>query len=58
MKFLADMGISPRVVEERGQNDHDAIHSAEQGLNRSEALSKGAVLSVTERKVRVRRLPI
>ena len=32
MKFLADMGISPRVVEDLRQKGHDAIHLAEQGL--------------------------
>ena len=120
MKFLADMGISPRVVEELLQNGHDAVHLAEQELNRmvdsdilqkarqeerillthdldfgellaasggelpsvvilrlrdmrapnvskhlfsiidqqAEALTKGAVLSVTEQKVRIRRLTI
>jgi predicted nuclease of predicted toxin-antitoxin system len=120
MRFLADMGISPRVVEELRQNGHDAVHLTEQGLNRlidgdilqkarqenrvllthdldfgellaasggelpsviifrlrdmrspnvsrhlnsilnqqSEALAEGAVLSVTEQKVRIRRLPI
>ena len=120
MKFLADMGISPRVVEELRKNGHDAVHLAEQGLNRmadgdilkktlqesrillthdldfgellaanggnlpsvivfrlkdmrapnvgkhlfsiiqqqSEALNRGAVLSVNEQKVRVRTLPL
>jgi predicted nuclease of predicted toxin-antitoxin system len=120
MKFLADMGISPLVVEELRQKDHDAVHLADQDLNRlpdgdilqkarrenrvllthdldfgellaasggnlpsviifrlkdmrapnvskhlfsiikqqSEALNKGAVLSVTEQKVRIRTLPI
>ena len=120
MKFLADMGISPRVVEELRRKGHDAVHLAEQGLYRmvdgdilkkarqenrillthdldfgellaasggnlpsvivfrlkdmrapnvgqhlfsilnqqSEALNKGAILSVTEQKVRIRTLPI
>jgi predicted nuclease of predicted toxin-antitoxin system len=120
MNFLADMGISPRVVEELRQNGHEAVHLAEQGLYRmadgeilqkarqenrvllthdldfgellaasggnlpsviifrlkdmravnvsrhlksilnqqAEALNKGAVLSVTEQKVRIRTLPI
>jgi hypothetical protein len=26
MKFLADMGISPRVVDELRKKEHDAIH--------------------------------
>jgi predicted nuclease of predicted toxin-antitoxin system len=34
MKFLADMGISPRVVEDLRQKGYDAVHLAEQGLNR------------------------
>ena len=34
MKFLADMGISPRVVEELREREHDAIHLVEEGLNR------------------------
>jgi predicted nuclease of predicted toxin-antitoxin system len=120
MKFLADMGISPRVVEELRKQEHDANHLIEEGLNRlpdseilqkarrenrvllthdldfgellaasggelpsviifrlkdmrapnvskhlfsiinqqTEALNEGAVLSVTEKKVRIRRLPI
>ena len=120
MKFLADMGISPRVVEELRRKGYDAVHLQEQGLKRmtdgdilekarresrvllthdldfgellaasgghlpsviifrlkdmrapnvsqhlfssinqqSESLNTGAVLSVTEQKVRVRTLPI
>jgi len=34
MKFLADMGISPRVVRTLRDNGHDAIHLQEQGLGR------------------------
>ena len=120
MKFLADMGISPRVVEELRQQGHEAIHLLERRLNRmvdgdilqmaqqegrvlltndldfgellaasggvlpsviifrlkdmrpknvirhldsilknhSQSLNIGAVLSVTEQKLRIRRLPI
>ncbi|MFZ5820306.1 MAG: DUF5615 family PIN-like protein [Chloroflexota bacterium] len=120
MKFLADMGISPRVVEELRQMGHDAVHLVEQGWNRmvdgdilqkarqedrivlthdldfgellaasggtlpsvilfrlkdmrpanvskhlfgvihqqSDALDQGAVISVTERRIRIRILPI
>lgn len=32
MKFLADMGISPRVVEELRLRGHEAVHLQEQGL--------------------------
>jgi predicted nuclease of predicted toxin-antitoxin system len=120
MKFLADMGISPRVVEELRRKGHDATHLLDEGLYRmtdgeilekarlekcillthdldfgellaasgenlpsviifrlkdmrasninrhlfslinqqSEALDKGAILSVTEQKVRIRTLPL
>jgi predicted nuclease of predicted toxin-antitoxin system len=120
MKFLADMGISPRLVEELRKREHDAVHLIDEGLNRlpdgdilqkarqenrillthdldfgellaasggelpsviifrlkdmrapnvskhlfsiisqqAEVLNQGAVLSVTEKKVRIRRLPI
>jgi predicted nuclease of predicted toxin-antitoxin system len=120
MNFLADMGISPRVVEELRQKGHDAVHLAEQGFykmvdgdilrkaheenrvlltnaldfgellaasggtlpsviifrlkdmrapnvskhlfsiinQQSKPLQSGAVLSVTEQKVRIRALPI
>ncbi len=120
MKFLADMGISPHIVEELRQQSHDAIHLAEQKLNRmvdgdilrkarqenrilltndldfgellaasggvlpsviifrlkdmrpknvsrhllpilnkqTDALNAGAIMSVTEQKVRIRLLPI
>ena len=120
MRFLADMGISPRVVEELRLKGHDATHLLDEGLYRmsdgeilekarlekyillthdldfgellaasggnlpsviifrlndmrasninrhlfsiinqqSEALNKGAILSVTEQKVRIRTLPI
>ena len=34
MKFLADMGISPKTVAFLQNNGHDAIHLHEQGLER------------------------
>ncbi len=34
MKFLAEMGISLRVVDELRRNGHDAVHLSEQGLER------------------------
>ncbi len=34
MKFLADMGISPRTVNELRQQGFDAVHLIEQGLER------------------------
>jgi predicted nuclease of predicted toxin-antitoxin system len=122
MKFLADMGISPRVVTALRKQGHDAVHLREQDLGRlsdheilaksrvegrillthdldfgellaasggtlpsvmifrlkdmraenvsrhlfailsqkqqTEALSNGAVCSITERKVRIRVLPL
>ena len=47
MKFLADMGISPRVVEELRQKGHDAVHLLDDGLNR---LPDGDVLEKTLRE--------
>lgn len=34
MKFLADMGISPRIVSWLKSNGYDAIHLGEQGLEK------------------------
>ena len=34
MKFLADMGVSPRVVKELLRKGHDAVHLQEHGLGR------------------------
>ena len=45
MKFLADMGISPRVVNELRQQGHDAVHLIDEGLNR---LSDGDILEKTQ----------
>jgi len=36
MKFLADMGISPRTVAFLRTQGHDAVHLHEQGLDRLE----------------------
>jgi predicted nuclease of predicted toxin-antitoxin system len=36
MKFLADMGISPRTVAFLRSQGHDAVHLHEQGLDRHE----------------------
>lgn len=120
MKFLADMGISPSLVQKLRQQGHEAVHLYEQGLMRlpdaeilrkaqeegrvllthdldfgellafsrqrlpsviifrlsdmrpeniwlhldailrqhSQALEQGALLSVRDRKVRVRTLPV
>ncbi len=44
MKFLADMGISPRSVEYLRGKGHDAVHLYEEGLERltdAEVLAKG-----------------
>ena len=35
MKFLADMGISPQTVDFLQTLGHDAVHLADQGLDRS-----------------------
>jgi predicted nuclease of predicted toxin-antitoxin system len=42
MKFLADMGISPRSAAFLRSLDHDAIHLHEEGLDR---LSDASILS-------------
>lgn len=34
MRFLADMGVSTKVVEWLRTQDHDAVHLREQGLHR------------------------
>lgn len=51
MKFLADMGISPRTVTFLNSLGHDAIHLREQGLERlsdpdilHKALEEGRIL--------------
>ena len=44
MKFLADMGVSPRSVEYLRRRGYDAVHLSEEGLERladSEVLAKG-----------------
>jgi len=33
MRFLADMGISPRTVDFLRDAGHDAVHLVERGLN-------------------------
>ncbi len=55
MKVLADIVISPRVVEELRRKGYDAVHLLDENLHR---MTDGAVLSVTEQKVRIRTLPI
>jgi len=41
MKFLADMGISPRTVDASRQQGYNAVHLGEQGLER---LADGDIL--------------
>ena len=50
MKFLADMGISPRVVEELRQQGHEAIHLLERRLNR---MVDGDILQMAQQEGRV-----
>ena len=50
MKFLADMGISPRTVAFLESLGHDAVHLYEQGLGR---LSDPAILQKTRDEGRV-----
>jgi len=42
MKFLADMGISPRVITALRERGHEAIHLQEQGLGK---MSDGDILA-------------
>ncbi len=51
MKFLADMGISPKTVSFLNSLAHDAVHLKDQGLQRAfdsfileKALNEGRVL--------------
>jgi hypothetical protein len=48
MKFLADMGISPKTVE----------YLQEVLEHFSESLERGAIVSVADGQIRVRQLPI
>ena len=34
MRFLADMGVSPRIVEWLRRKGHDAVHLRDEGLHR------------------------
>lgn len=50
MKFLADMGISPRVVSTLREHGHEAVHLREQGLG---TLPDGEILAKARAKGRV-----
>ena len=50
MKFLADMGISPRVVEELRQKGHEAIHLLDENLYR---MTDGDILEKARREKRI-----
>jgi predicted nuclease of predicted toxin-antitoxin system len=50
MKFLADMGISPKTIKFLQQRGYDAIHLHEQGLYR---LSDTAILTKAQDEQRV-----
>ena len=50
MKFLADMGISPRVVSKLRERGHDAVHLQEGGLGR---LPDGDILTKARAEGRV-----
>ncbi|MGA3124738.1 MAG: DUF5615 family PIN-like protein [Polyangiaceae bacterium] len=40
MRFLADMGVSPRVVHWLHEHGHDAVHLRDQGLHRAHVGSR------------------
>lgn len=50
MKFLADMGISPRVISALREQGHDAVHLQEQGLGR---MPDGQILAKAPEEGRV-----
>ena len=50
MKFLADMGISPRVVSALRERGHEAVHLQEQGLGK---LPDGDILAKARAEGRV-----
>lgn len=50
MKFLADMGISPRVVDELRQKGYDAVHLLDEELGR---MSDGKILEKARQEERV-----
>jgi hypothetical protein len=61
LKFLANMGISPLTVAFLRTLGHEAKHLHEEGLDRlpdEEIMEEGALLSVSEKWIRVRRLPL
>jgi predicted nuclease of predicted toxin-antitoxin system len=50
MKFLVDMGISPRVVSALRERGHEAVHLQEQGLGR---MPDGEILAKARNEGRV-----
>jgi hypothetical protein len=40
VRFLADMGVSPRVVHWLHEHGHDAVHLRDQGLHRAHVGSR------------------
>ncbi len=50
MKFLADMGISPRVVSALRERGHEAVHLQEQGLGK---MPDGEILAKARAEGRV-----
>jgi predicted nuclease of predicted toxin-antitoxin system len=50
MKFLADMGISPKAVAHLQAHDHDAVHLIEEGLHR---LSDRSILAKARTEGRI-----
>jgi predicted nuclease of predicted toxin-antitoxin system len=50
MRFLADMGVSQKVVEWLRTNGHDAVHLRDEGLQR---LPNGEIFQKADREQRI-----
>lgn len=58
MRFLLDQNRSPSLADALRAAGHDAIHTEDLGLELAEDLAEGAVVIVTDERIRIRRLPL